>query len=47
MKPVLQIAPLALLFSGAVIGVWRGFKSKHPDNTVIKLKDDRKKRSKE
>lgn len=25
MKPVIQIMPLALLFAGAAVGVWKGF----------------------
>lgn len=37
MKPALQIVPLALLFAGAVIGVWRGFNTK-PDNTNNRAK---------
>ena len=28
MKPVLQIAPIALLFAGAVVTVWRGMDQK-------------------
>ena len=37
MKPVLQIMPLALLFAGAVVGVWRGFDSK-PDGSKNRAK---------
>lgn len=37
MKPALQIVPLALLFAGAVVGVWRGFNTK-PDKTNNRAK---------
>ena len=42
MKPVLQVMPLALLFAGAAVGVWRGFSDRN-DRTPNRHKQTKRK----